>query len=88
MQQGSVAVSERTGAPLAVSPHSWTDGCPVIHRFLPAGPRTDVVAYLDPGSGHLLTVDVVLEGTEQAFMTAPRRWTEAHAALDPATVGV
>ena len=51
VQQGSVAVSERTGEPLAVSPHSWTDGCPVIHGFLPAGPQTDIVAYLDPEAG-------------------------------------
>jgi len=88
VQQGSVAVSERTGEPLAVSPDSWTDGCPVIHRFLPAGPATDVVAYLDPGSGHLLVVDVVLDGTEHSFATAPRRWTEAGAAVDPVAVGV
>jgi N-methylhydantoinase B len=80
VQQASVAVSERTGEPLAVSPHSWTDGCPVIRNFLPAGPQTDIVAYLDPGSGNLLAVDVVLEGTERSFTTEPRRWTEAASA--------
>jgi N-methylhydantoinase B len=76
-QRGSVAVSERTGAPLAISPNSWTDGCPVIHHFVASHPDVDVVAYLDPGSGHLLEVDVRLEGGERSFDSAPRRWAEA-----------
>ncbi|HUD92948.1 hydantoinase B/oxoprolinase family protein [Sphingobium sp.] len=78
-QRGSVAVSERTGAPLALSPDQWTDGCPVIHHFMPADAGVDVVAYLDPGSGHLLVVDVVVEGTERAFESSPLRWIKSSA---------
>lgn len=79
-QHGSVAVSERSGAPLAVSPNSWTDGCPTIEHFVPSSGDVNVVAYLDPGSGHLLAVDVRLEGGGRSFNTAPKRWTEAKAA--------
>jgi len=74
-QWGSVAVSARTGAPLALSPRSWTDGCPTIHHFMPSHPDVDIVAYLDPSSGHLLAVDVRLEGGERSFDSSPDRWT-------------
>jgi N-methylhydantoinase B len=79
-QKGAVAVSARTGAPLAVSPAPWTEGCPYIHHFVPSSPDVDVVAFLDPESGHLLAVDVRLEGGARSFNTAPKRWTEAEAA--------
>lgn len=78
-QRGAVAVAEQSGAPLALSPGKWTDGCPRIHNFLPASPAIDVVAYLDPGSGALLAVDVVPAGDSCSFEVAPRRWTEAAA---------
>ncbi|MFD2577788.1 hypothetical protein ACFSTD_02355 [Novosphingobium colocasiae] len=79
-QHGAVAISTRSGAPLAVSPDSWTDGCPTIEHFVESSSDVNVVAYLDPGSGHLLAVDVRLEGAGRSFNTAPKRWTEAKAA--------
>ena len=30
VQHGAVAVAEASGAPLAVAPDHWTDGCPVL----------------------------------------------------------
>lgn len=81
-QSGSVAVSARSGAPLAKSPDHWTDGCPIIHGFLPSAGEVDVVAYLDPGSGHLMAVDVVVEGTTRSFETKPHRWIAAATARD------
>jgi len=82
-QWGSLAVSARTGVPLAFSPHSWTDGCPTIHHFVPSHTDVDIVAYLDPGSGHLLVVDVRLEGEGRSFDSSPDRWLKA-AARTPA----
>jgi N-methylhydantoinase B len=79
-QHGKVAVSARSGAPLAVSPDSWTEGCPTIEHFVPSSSDVNVVAYLDPGSGHLLAVDVRLEGGDRSFDVSPKRWTEAMAA--------
>jgi N-methylhydantoinase B len=76
-QRGAVAVALSSGAPLAISPDSWIEGCPRIHHFLPASPEVDVVAYLDPISGDLLAVDVVPVGHDVSFDVAPRRWTEA-----------
>jgi N-methylhydantoinase B len=78
-QHGRVAVSTRTGAPLAVSPAHFTDGCPVLEerRSFASGPSVVTRAYLDPGSGHILVVDVVPDGEPRAFTTAPRRWTDA-----------
>ena len=75
-QRGGVAVSERSGAPLAVSPASWTDGCPRIHGFVPSSPDVDIVAYLDPMTGHLLVVDVALAGGDRSFEVRPTRWSE------------
>jgi hypothetical protein len=80
-QRGAVAVSIRSGAPLAVSPNSWTEGCPRIHKFLPSSDSVDVVAYLDPENGELLCVDVVPIGDPCSFAIVPKRWTEARSAL-------
>jgi N-methylhydantoinase B len=78
-QRGSVAVAVRSGAPLALSPDSWTDGCPRIHQFLPSSPDVDVVAYLDPVNGDLLLVDVVAVGVSRSFDVRPNRWINADA---------
>jgi N-methylhydantoinase B len=79
VQRGSVAFSARTGAPRAVSPAHFTDGCPVLEdrRSFASGPAVVTRAYLDPSSGHVLVVDVVPEDEPRAFATAPRRWTDA-----------
>jgi N-methylhydantoinase B len=77
-QRGRVAVSERSGAPLAVAPDHWTDGCPVLEERRRSGNLTLVVeAYLDPVTGHALCVDVRPEGAERTFTTLPTRWVTA-----------
>lgn len=76
-QRGRVAVSARTGAPLALAPSHWTDGCPVIREQLSADEGIEIVTYLDPRSGHALAVEVVAEGEERGFETLPLRWSQA-----------
>jgi N-methylhydantoinase B len=73
-QRGGVAISTRSGAPLALAPDHWTTGCPVIRNFLSAGHGVEIIAYLDPVTGHTLFVDVVAMGTERSFETSPHRW--------------
>jgi N-methylhydantoinase B len=79
-QQGRVAVSEASGAPLAVSPGPWIDGCPRIHNFVATPSETDVTAYLDPETGDLLIVDVAPTGAACSFSSMPRRWVQPSAA--------
>ncbi len=52
IQRGRWAVSEQTGAVLAIAPDHWTDGCPVIEEHLSYG-RLELVVetYLDPPLG-------------------------------------
>jgi N-methylhydantoinase B len=73
-QRGDVAVSAVSGAPLAVAPHHWTDGCPMDEQ------RVDGVvsrAFLDPRTGGTLAVDVVPDGEARSFASRPDRWTHA-----------
>lgn len=79
VQRGGVAVAERSGTPLAVSPHAWTDGCPRIHGFGNTSTVVDHVAYLDPQTGELLAVDAIPAGNGCSFEIAPERWTNAAA---------
>jgi N-methylhydantoinase B len=77
VQRGAVAYAEASGAPLAVSPAHWTDGCPVLEeRRLPDGPPVVFRSYLDPVTGRALHVEVALEGTPRSFAVLPRRWTD------------
>ncbi len=75
-QQGGVAVSVRSGAPLAVSPGHWTDGCPTIPQLFPMGEGVQARGYIDPGSGHLLFVDVTIADQRRSFESSPDRWTK------------
>ncbi|MEJ6010442.1 hydantoinase B/oxoprolinase family protein [Novosphingobium aquae] len=81
-QRGSVAVSSRSGSPLALSPDNWMDGCPRIHNFTTTHPDVDIVAYLDPATGHLLLVDVVPVGTGYSSSSVPNRWVEPALTLE------
>jgi N-methylhydantoinase B len=77
-QRGPVAFAEESGAPLAVAPDHWTDGCPVLEEFVPGdGPPVVVRSYLDPISGRLLHVEAVPHGVGRAFDVLPERWTAA-----------
>ena len=78
VQRGAVASAEVSGAPLAIAPAPWTDGCPRIEERL-EGPGPVLVRreYLDPRSGRALHVEVVPEGEPTSFAVEPARWTEA-----------
>jgi hypothetical protein len=78
-QRGAVAVASRSGAPLAISPGAWTDGCPRIRNFAAASDRVDITAYLDPANGDVLAVDVVPVGDPCSFASFPQRWIAAAA---------
>ena len=79
VQRGRIAFAERSGAPLAVSPGKWTDGCPTIEAFGTHSTQVNHVAYLDPVTGELLSVDAIPVGFGCSFEVAPDRWTQAAA---------
>ena len=75
VQRGDLAVAVDSGAPLAVAPDHWTDGCPVLEtRRRGGGPPISTRAYLDPRTGQVLHVEVVPEGTPRSFEVRPGRW--------------
>jgi N-methylhydantoinase B len=78
VQLGDLAISEETGAALALAPGRWLDGCPTLEA--PAGPGANGVitrAHLDPLSGRMLYVDVVRPGDPPSIAVEPERWTQA-----------
>jgi N-methylhydantoinase B len=84
VQRGALAFTEG-GAPLAIAPAHWTDGCPVLEEELRGGgPRVVLRSYLDPASGRALHVEAVPAGEPRSFECAPRRWTESTVAGDRA----
>jgi len=78
-RRGRVAVSMNSGAPLAIAPDHWTDGCPVLRERHPNRSGTDVIydIYLDPRTGAALEVDARLDGESRSFTSLPRNWTDA-----------
>jgi N-methylhydantoinase B len=78
VQRGSVAFGAASGAPLAVAPDHWTDGCPVLETQLSGiGPEVTVRAYLDPRSGRNLYVEAVPAGEPRGFDVNPKYWRDA-----------
>jgi N-methylhydantoinase B len=78
VQRGALAVSTRSGEPLAVAPDHWTDGCPVlVETRADLGPEVNIRSYLDPATGHALFVEAVPAGAPRSFEVAPRRWQDA-----------
>jgi N-methylhydantoinase B len=78
VQRGAVAYSQQSGAPLAIAPDHWTDGCAVLEeRRREDGPAVVHRSYLDPRDGRVLHVEATLAGEPRAFEVSPRRWTEA-----------
>jgi N-methylhydantoinase B len=77
VQRGRVAVAEASGAPLAIAPDHWTDGCPVLREDLwsDGGPPVTIRTYLDPVSGRALHVEAVVADAPRAFAVTPTRWT-------------
>jgi N-methylhydantoinase B len=78
VQRGAYAVSEASGAVLAVAPTEWLDGCPVLEEQVNSGGlRLCIEAYLDPATGRTLAVDVRPAGAHRTFAARPARWTTA-----------
>jgi N-methylhydantoinase B len=79
VQRGAVLFAERSGAPLALAPDHWTDGCPsLVERMWDEdGPDIMFRTWLDPESGRALHVEATRAGDPDRFLTAPVRWTEA-----------
>jgi N-methylhydantoinase B len=77
-QRGPVAVAAGSGAPLALSPNDWLDGCPRLseRRTTRAGRDVVTTMYLDPRTGSALCVDAVLDGEPRSFGSRPDRWVK------------
>ncbi len=61
-----------SGAPLALAPDGWIDGCPRLEEYRDG--RVVLRSYLDPGCGRLLMVDVTLEGEPCTVESRPLHW--------------
>jgi N-methylhydantoinase B len=75
VQYGRYAVAEQSGAILAVAPHNWLNGCPVLSsRFDKGDIQVVSRSYLDPVTGKILhlSVDRADEGVPMEI--APDRW--------------
>jgi hypothetical protein len=78
VQHGPIAVAEASGAPLAVAPGNWLDGCPVLDRLLDERAGDLVLrAHLDPSTGRILFADVVFADEGPNIEISPRRWASA-----------
>jgi N-methylhydantoinase B len=78
VQHGQPAMAALSGAPLAIAPAHWTDGCPFVQeRHRDRGPEVVLTTWLDPRTGRALHVDVTPAGAPRAFSVLPRRWTGA-----------
>lgn len=77
--RGRVAVAEASGAPLAIAPDHWTEGCAMLDepRWGNEGPAVIYRTWLDPQTGRALNVEVLLAGEKSGFRVAPKRWTDA-----------
>jgi N-methylhydantoinase B len=81
IQRGGIAIAELSGAPLAVAPDHWTDGCPSLFeaRWGDDGPPVKFQTWLDPETGRALHVEASVGDSERGFLVAPSRWTTAQA---------
>ena len=78
IQRGNLALSEYSGAVLAVAPDSWLDGCPVLDMAIDERAGGTVArAHLDPLSGRMLFVDVIRKGDGPSIECRPDRWAKA-----------
>jgi N-methylhydantoinase B len=76
VQRGAVVFAEASGAPLAIAPEAWTDGCATTEEPCQGpGPALVRREYLDPRTGRALHVEVVPAGEAVSFSVRPRRWT-------------
>jgi N-methylhydantoinase B len=79
VQRDAVAIAEASGAPLAMAPDHWTDGCPCLveRRWGGEGPPVKYSTWLDPETGRALHVEASVGDAGRGFLVAPARWTTA-----------
>ena len=85
IQRGQLAVSERSGAVLAVAPGNWLDGCPTMD--VPIAQRAVTVVgryHLDPLTGRALYVDVIRPEDGPSIELRPDRWMHASTTIEHA----
>ena len=77
VQVGNRAVSEHSGAVLAVAPDHWTDGCLTLDETNVGsnGYVVTVRSYLDPLTGQRLFDELLLPDGTRSFACSPDRWT-------------
>jgi N-methylhydantoinase B len=73
-RRGATAVAEESGALLAHTPGSWTDGCPTIESALTPGFVER--SYLDPLTGRLLLVEAIPKGSGCSIAAMPNHWMQ------------
>jgi N-methylhydantoinase B len=80
VQRGELAISECSGAVLALAPGNWLDGCPMLETSIDSRAGGVIArAHLDPRTGRMLYVDVLCEGDRPGMDTLPERWVNAAA---------
>jgi N-methylhydantoinase B len=79
VQRGALSVAELSGAPLAIAPDHWTDGCAMLIERIWGADGPDILfrSWLDPETGRALHVEATRAEDPDRFLVAPRRWTEA-----------
>lgn len=85
IQRGNLAISEHSGAVLAVAPGNWLDGCPVLETKIDERDGGVYMrAFMDPLTGRFLHVDVGRSGDGPSIEIRPERWV--HAGLDVSAI--
>ena len=82
-----IAYAVNSGAPLAVAPEAWTDGCPRLEEQREGG--VVLCQYLDPITGTILIADARLEGEPCTIEARPQHWIDSMSepALSEASYG-
>jgi N-methylhydantoinase B len=70
-----IAYAVNSGAPLAVAPEAWTDGCPRLEEQREGG--VVLCQYLDPITGTILIADARLEGEPCTIEARPQHWIDS-----------
>ena len=70
-----VAYAVNSGAPLAVAPDAWTDGCPTLEEQREGG--VVLCQYLDPITGTVLIADARLDGQPCTIEARPQHWIDS-----------
>lgn len=70
-----IAYAVNSGAPLAVAPDAWTNGCPRLEAQQEGG--VVLCQYLDPITGTILIADARLDGEPCTIEARPQHWIDS-----------